>query len=292
MPHRTAAILVLPCTLLLTVSAFAQTRVVTQHNDAARTGANLTETVLTTTNVNVSEFGKLFERAVDDEIYGQPLYVDGVNIPGVGIRNVVYVATNNDSVYAFDADDAGPDGAAVARHLHEPRRRHPAGVAHGRGSGLRHLRRLRRQHRHWRHARDRSGVPDDLLRHADEGERDVRPAPARPRYSRRQRAARQPGPHPGQRHGHRRRARRAEQHRVQRAHPQSAVGPAARSRHGLHRLGVVLRSGPVPRLDPGIRRGEPPAGDGLQHVAGRRARRHLAIPAAGWRPMPPATSTR
>ena len=82
------------------------TNVTTYHNDAARTGANLTETVLTTTNVNVSEFGKLFERSVDDEIYGQPLYVDGVNIPGIGVRNVVYVATNNDSVYAFDADDA------------------------------------------------------------------------------------------------------------------------------------------------------------------------------------------
>src|SRR6185503_8774062 len=77
----------------------------TQHNDAARTGANLTETRLTTTNVNVSEFGKLFERTVDDEIYTQPLYVDGVSIPGVGVRNVVYVTTNNDSVYAFDADD-------------------------------------------------------------------------------------------------------------------------------------------------------------------------------------------
>src|SRR5205823_9483655 len=44
-------------------------------------------------------------RVVDDEIYAQPLYVDGVNIPGVGVRNVVYVATNNDSVYAFDADN-------------------------------------------------------------------------------------------------------------------------------------------------------------------------------------------
>ncbi len=75
------------------------------HNDHARTGANLNETVLTTTTVNVSQFGKLFERAVDDEIYGQPLYVPGVTIPGVGVRNVVYVATNNDSVYAFDADN-------------------------------------------------------------------------------------------------------------------------------------------------------------------------------------------
>jgi len=94
----------LACTLL-PVTAFAQANVVTQHNDAARTGANLAEVVLTTTNVNVSQFGKLFERAVDDEIYAQPLYLHGVNVPGVGVRNVVYVATNNDSVYAFDADD-------------------------------------------------------------------------------------------------------------------------------------------------------------------------------------------
>jgi PA14 domain-containing protein/K319-like protein len=91
--------------LLLSAPAVAQTSVTTQHNDAARTGANLSETVLTTTNVNVSQFGKVFERAVDDEIYAQPLYVEGVSIPGLGIRNVVYVATNNDSVYAFDADN-------------------------------------------------------------------------------------------------------------------------------------------------------------------------------------------
>jgi hypothetical protein len=95
----------LAAAVLLAASAVAQTSVTTQHNDAARTGANLSETVLTTTNVNVSQFGKIFERAVDDEIYAQPLYVEGVSIPSVGLRNVVYVATNNDSVYAFDADD-------------------------------------------------------------------------------------------------------------------------------------------------------------------------------------------
>ena len=104
MIRRTTGLFVL-CAFLLPFPALAQTAVVTQHNDAARTGATLTETVLTTSNVNVSEFGKLFERTVDDEIYVQPLYVDGVNIPGVGVRNVVFVATNNDSVYAFDADD-------------------------------------------------------------------------------------------------------------------------------------------------------------------------------------------
>jgi len=106
MIHRPAVFLAAPAALLFSAAAFAQTSVTTSHNDAARTGANRTETILTTTNVNVSEFGKLFERAVDDEIYGQPLFVDGVNIPGVGVRNVVFVATNNDSVYAFDADNA------------------------------------------------------------------------------------------------------------------------------------------------------------------------------------------
>ena len=71
MIRRTTGLLVLGA-FLLPFPALAQTAVVTQHNDAARTGATLTETVLTTSNVNVSEFGKLFERAVDDEIYVSP----------------------------------------------------------------------------------------------------------------------------------------------------------------------------------------------------------------------------
>jgi beta-lactam-binding protein with PASTA domain len=79
--------------------------VTTQHNDIGRTGANLAETMLTASNVTVSRFGKVFERSVDDEIYGQPLYLPNVNITAVGPRNIVLVATANDSVYAFDADD-------------------------------------------------------------------------------------------------------------------------------------------------------------------------------------------
>jgi len=82
-PALTCAIVA--AALLSPAPAFAQANVTTHHNDAARTGANLAETVLTTTNVNVSEFGKLFERGVDDEIYVQPLYVEGVTIPGRGV---------------------------------------------------------------------------------------------------------------------------------------------------------------------------------------------------------------
>jgi len=85
--------------------SIAQTSVTTNRNDLARTGANLSEATLNTTNVNVTQFGKLFERAVDDEVYAQPLYVSDVNIPGVGVRNVIYVATTSNSVYAFDADN-------------------------------------------------------------------------------------------------------------------------------------------------------------------------------------------
>lgn len=80
-------------------------RVLTNHNDNAHTGANLAETKLTTSNVDVDHFGRLFARPVDDQIYAQPLYVPNVVVPGKGQHNVVYVATMNDSLYAFDADD-------------------------------------------------------------------------------------------------------------------------------------------------------------------------------------------
>jgi outer membrane protein assembly factor BamB len=80
------------------------TDVVTYHNDIARTGQNLQETILTTGNVNSSSFGKLFTFPVDGIIDAEPLYLSAVSIPCKGIHNVVYTVTENDSVYALDAD--------------------------------------------------------------------------------------------------------------------------------------------------------------------------------------------
>jgi hypothetical protein len=76
----------------------------TYHNDNLRTGQNLSETVLTLSNVNQSQFGKLFTYPLDGIALASPLYVANVSIPGQGFHNVVYAATENDSVYAYDAD--------------------------------------------------------------------------------------------------------------------------------------------------------------------------------------------
>ena len=102
LPSRTFA---LAASLFCVVaSAAAQVRVTTYYNDNSRTGHNVNETVLKPSNVNSTQFGKLFSTTVDGYVYAQPLYVPNVrNIAG-GTHNVLYIATEHDSVYAIDAD--------------------------------------------------------------------------------------------------------------------------------------------------------------------------------------------
>jgi len=78
--------------------------VTTQHNDNSRAGSNNSETELTTTNVNTNTFGLLFTLDVDDQTYSQPLVVSDVSIDS-GVHNVVYFATVNNSIYAYDGDN-------------------------------------------------------------------------------------------------------------------------------------------------------------------------------------------
>lgn len=101
---------ILLCVLALTLSAAAQVSVLTYQYDVSRDGVNSNETGLTPQNVNVNQFGKLFSYPVDGYVYAQPLYVANLNMGVKGTHNVAFVATEHDSVYAFDAD--GPGGSA------------------------------------------------------------------------------------------------------------------------------------------------------------------------------------
>ena len=99
--------------LVSSLPAQALVNVLTYHHDQARTGANLAETKLTPANVNATNFGRWFSDAVDGYVFAQPLILTAVPVPGRGVMDLVFIATEHDSVYAFDANNndgvsAGP----------------------------------------------------------------------------------------------------------------------------------------------------------------------------------------
>jgi hypothetical protein len=95
------------------------TDVLTFHNDLARDGGNLTETTLTPSNLNSTNFGKLFSYTVDGQVYAEPLYKAGLSVSGQGTHDVVFIVTEHDSAYAFDADSntSGPNHDGVLWHV-------------------------------------------------------------------------------------------------------------------------------------------------------------------------------
>ncbi len=94
----------LACLYLASVRIATPQDVLTYHNDIARTGQNLAETILAPNNVNSTSFGKLFTLSVDGKVDAQPLYASNVVIPGQGTHNLLIIVTEHDSAYGFDAD--------------------------------------------------------------------------------------------------------------------------------------------------------------------------------------------
>jgi outer membrane protein assembly factor BamB len=122
-----AAVNVLVCLLLFSATVTSGEDVWTSRNDEARTGANVNEALLTTSTVNSRQFGQLFSYRVEGNIFAQPLVIGNVRT-AAGFRNIVYVATSDAIVYAFDADSDARNGGLIWKRSLAPGR--PFGMPH------------------------------------------------------------------------------------------------------------------------------------------------------------------
>jgi hypothetical protein len=104
LPSFTKGVLFISALLAGSLAGQAQIDVLTWHNDVARTGQNLSEAILTPALVDAANFGLLANVAVDGKVDAQPLYVSALTLGAQGTHNVLYIATEHDSVYAADAD--------------------------------------------------------------------------------------------------------------------------------------------------------------------------------------------
>jgi len=107
--------------VFIATAGISLAQVTTSQYDNFRTGATLNERTLNPQNVNARQFGKIGAFKVDGPVYAQPLFLPGVEIPGKGTHDVIYVATEHDSVYAFDADTARRRKLGEEREQEAPR---------------------------------------------------------------------------------------------------------------------------------------------------------------------------